>query len=420
MNNPRFKVNTSVVLKRTARFKDENDKYPVKLQVSFERKQKFFNIKGERYTPKEFEDIMNPKSKNGKKVKREYLNSVRKHAEEIIKGLEEFSFEEFEKEFLGKKGKDATIQVYFEQKALELDKLNKFSSAVLYRATIKSLETFDSKVSFGKITPNYLKNYERWMVSEEIGKTYTSVGMYMRSLKHIINRAIKDNIKIKYPFGTDKALYQIPQSDNKKKAISISEIQKLVTYKPETQQELNALSYWLFSYLCAGMNMVDIANLKFKNISGNSIKFIRQKTRDTTKIKKELNIHLLPEAFSVIDLLGNKDKNPENYIFPIFTEGMTELEKRKRIKQHIKNTNKYMKRIASKVEIDANITTYYARHSYSTVLKRSGASIEFIRESLGHQTTKVTQNYLDSFEDEQKAKISANLLDFSEMNKSIK
>lgn len=414
MNSPRYKVNTSIVLKQTARFKDEKGRYPVKLQVSFERKQKFYNIKGEKYTATEFESIMNPKSKNGKKIKREYLTSVRKQAEEVIQGLDEFSFDEFEREFLGKKGKDASIQVYFEQKAQELDKLNKISSAILYRATIKSLELFDSKVSFAKITPRFLKDYERWMTSEEVGKTYTTVGVYMRNLKHIINRAIKDNLKIKYPFGSEKDLYQIPISDNKKKAISIVDIQKLVSYKTEIQQESDALNYWLFSYLCAGMNMVDIANLKYKNISGNSLKFIRQKTRDTTKIKKELDVHLLPEAFKIIDKIGNSLKEPDMYIFPILREGMTEIQKYDTVKQHIKTTNKYMKRIAQKLEIEAKLTTYSARHSYSTVLKRKGASIDFIREHLGHQTTRVTQNYLDSFEDEQKARISANLLDFSE------
>ena len=31
-----------------------------------------------------------------------------------------------------------------------------------------------------------------------------------------------------------------------------------------------------------------------------------------------------------------------------------------------------------------NITTYTARHSYATVLKRSGVNISYISESLGH------------------------------------
>lgn len=52
------------------------------------------------------------------------------------------------------------------------------------------------------------------------------------------------------------------------------------------------------------------------------------------------------------------------------------------------------------MDIEENITTYTARHSFSTVLKRSGVSTEFISESLGHSDLKTTENYLDSFEDD--------------------
>lgn len=43
---------------------------------------------------------------------------------------------------------------------------------------------------------------------------------------------------------------------------------------------------------------------------------------------------------------------------------------------------------------------YYlcARHTFLTVLKRSGASTEYIQKALGHRDMKTTQNYLDSFE----------------------
>ena len=71
-----------------------------------------------------------------------------------------------------------------------------------------------------------------------------------------------------------------------------------------------------------------------------------------------------------------------------------------------------MKIIALKVGIDKNVTTYYARHSFSTILKRSGASTEFIGEQLGHQSLTTTQSYLDSFQDEMKEKFANKLTDF--------
>ena len=56
------------------------------------------------------------------------------------------------------------------------------------------------------------------------------------------------------------------------------------------------------------------------------------------------------------------------------------------------------------------LITYVARHSYATVLKRSGVSTSIISESLGHSSEKVTQIYLDSFENSQIDEAMKNLL----------
>ena len=43
-------------------------------------------------------------------------------------------------------------------------------------------------------------------------------------------------------------------------------------------------------------------------------------------------------------------------------------------------------------------------NSFATVLKRSGANIAYISESLGHSDLKTTENYLASFEREERVK----------------
>lgn len=83
---------------------------------------------------------------------------------------------------------------------------------------------------------------------------------------------------------------------------------------------------------------------------------------------------------------------------------------RKLVAQHIQTTNKYMKRIAKNIGIDTNISTYYARHSYSTIIRDSGASTEYIAEQLGHKSTKITQSYLDSFKQDTKEKFQKALI----------
>ena len=72
-----------------------------------------------------------------------------------------------------------------------------------------------------------------------------------------------------------------------------------------------------------------------------------------------------------------------------------------------------MKSIAEELGIKKPVTTYSARHSFATVLKRSGASMDVISEMLGHSNLKNTRLYLDSFEKETLEKTTNALTNFN-------
>lgn len=71
-----------------------------------------------------------------------------------------------------------------------------------------------------------------------------------------------------------------------------------------------------------------------------------------------------------------------------------------------------MKEILRNLNINKKATTYVARHTFSTVLKRSGTSTEFIQEALGHCSIETTEGYLDSFEKETKKEFACRLSSF--------
>ena len=71
---------------------------------------------------------------------------------------------------------------------------------------------------------------------------------------------------------------------------------------------------------------------------------------------------------------------------------------------------------SSKLGINKKGTTYVARHTFSTVLKHSGVSTEFIQEALGHTDIKTTENYLDNFEKETKKELAKRLMAFKKSN----
>jgi integrase len=89
---------------------------------------------------------------------------------------------------------------------------------------------------------------------------------------------------------------------------------------------------------------------------------------------------------------------------------MSESDRQQVKHQFIKTVNKYMKRIGIEIGYDKPLTTYAARHSYATILKRSGAPLGFISESLGHKSLQTTEAYHDSFEDETRRKYAEMLV----------
>lgn len=160
-------------------------------------------------------------------------------------------------------------------------------------------------------------------------------------------------------------------------------------------------------------NFKDIALLKFKNIDGEFIRFMRAKTLHTNRSDaRPITVHISDEINQIIIRWGNSNTDLDNFIFPIIESGATPEREAALIKQFTKNVNHYLKYIAAELGIARSLSTYYARHSFATILKRGGASVDLISESLGHSSIKTTASYLDSFDDDTKRDMQALLLQF--------
>ena len=64
----------------------------------------------------------------------------------------------------------------------------------------------------------------------------------------------------------------------------------------------------------------------------------------------------------------------------------------------LRKINKDLKQIGKLAKMNGVLTTYVARHSYATILKKSGVATTVISQALGHDCEKTTQIYLESFE----------------------
>lgn len=158
--------------------------------------------------------------------------------------------------------------------------------------------------------------------------------------------------------------------------------------------------FWVLSYLCNGINMVDIAHLRWGDLEDEVISFERQKTMRSLRSNPIKIIILRNEAINkLIDKWSNKKKtNRHAFIFDIIDERDDAEAVRKKVNQFTQVTNKWMKDMGKDLGFTLNLTTYVARHSFATTLLRSGAPITFASQSLGHSSIMTTQKYFAGFD----------------------
>jgi integrase/recombinase XerD len=414
----KFQPKISAVLEKRYALKDGN--HALKIRIIYERISKYYptfiELSEETFLKQRDCKQLRASKEIGTK-EYDYLLNLNKsinllisEAEDKAKKLQIFSFETFESNYVLSSSNDDEVFSLFELKIKDLISNNRIGTAKTYTNALSSFRAFHKKKNLPAtiITPIFLKKYENWML--EKGSGVTTVGFYLRNLRAIINEiiALNKTIKIDYPFGNNK--YVIPTKKNIKKALTNEDLKKIFEYHPEAV-ESKYFHYWLFMYIGNGMNPYDMFNLKFKNIDGEQITFVRQKTVNTNRTESKIQVNYHSKAKEIIKLFGNKESK-EMHIFSLFTNQMTAVEKKSVLHGMVKNINKYMRRIGQKLEIEKDITTYVARHSFVTKLITGGASITEVKDMVGHTSIATTEKYVASIEDDRIKQLSNTLLDF--------
>lgn len=274
---------------------------------------------------------------------------------------------------------------------LENEKRRGYMLSVRY--VYNSLINFNKhlNITFSEIDVAWLKRYESWLRSR--GVSQNTIGIHFRTLRVLFNVAIEQNAvkEEHYPFKSFKVSKLHEETAHR--ALSKEHIERILNFKATDAYMRFAIDIFAFTYYSGGINLTDIANLTADNIIADKLIYKRQKTG------KLIKIPLQDKAKDLID----KYRYPDNrYLFPIFSDlHQTEAQKKFRIHKVMSKINKRLKIIGKELGIPITLTTYVARHSQATVMKRAGVSTAVIREIMGHSSERVTQIYLDSFDNEQ-------------------
>lgn len=246
-------------------------------------------------------------------------------------------------------------------------------------------------IPFSEMDIVWLRRYEAFLRRK--GLAENTIGIRFRTLRSIYNVAIEEDAVSAelYPFKKLKVskLHQ----ETAKRALSKEDIERVLSYKSTNRYMRFPIDIFAFTYYCGGINFVDIAHLTKANITDGRLIYKRQKT------KKLIKIPLQPQAVALIEKYSSDDSQ---YLFPILSDfHKTDIQQANRIHKVISKVNERLKQIGKALNLPIALTTYVARHSQATVMKRAGVSTAVIREIMGHSSERVTQIYLDSFDNEQ-------------------
>lgn len=382
--------------------------YPIKIRVTYLRDRKYYST-GKELSPSAWDKLPANKSRAAMETKTSIENSfniVRDHVEAIAFSGD-FSFDNLNQRL--KKATNDTVNTAFKAKIANLKANDMIGNSMIYDTVLKGLERFaGANIPYHSITADWLKRYEKFLLSEN--KSYSTIGIHMRTLRAVLNEAKRVGIikESAYPFGRDK--YEVKTAEGRKMALTLEQIGQIVRYDDGSPATAKYRDYWLFLYLCNGINVADFVKLKYSNIQNGEIFFVRQKTERTIRTRKEIRAIVTEEMQAIINRWGNPPRL-NSYIFPVLNGHEDAVTTKKKTQYLTRAINKRMAMIGKKLEI-GNISTYTARHSFATVLKRSGANIAYISESLGHNSLQTTETYLASFEKEERQKNAAFLTKF--------
>lgn len=305
--------------------------------------------------------------------------------------------------------KAKTVEEFYLSLIEDLKQKGRIGNSYAYLNSYNTLRNFNKgkklNYTFSHIDVPFCKKFEDWMRSK--GNKDTTLSYQFRTLRATYNKAIEAKIvtREKNPFIE----YKLSHFNTKtiKRALSKNDILKLINANCNGQSKLRQLTHDLFSfsYLCGGISFVDIANLTRQNIVEDRLIYQRQKTHGN------INLLLSKEASTIIAKYSTYQQEAE-YLFPILhcKRHITPMQKSNRIHKICHQVNTELRAFAKELGITAEVTTYVARHSFATILKKSGVNIGIISQALGHQDIKTTQIYLSKFDNEQVDDAMKNLL----------
>jgi len=169
------------------RRKKGKGKFPLKLRITHKGDRRYYAT-GLDANEEEWAAINGPNVKGDFRRIRAEIVEIETKAEGCAEKILPFSFKQFEREFFEKGIRYESLRSAFDAQIEQLEANDQWGTASSYRTACNALYRFKAKISLEDVDVEFLQKFEKWVMKE--GMSITTVGIYLRALRTIINIAI--------------------------------------------------------------------------------------------------------------------------------------------------------------------------------------------------------------------------------------
>ncbi len=254
-----------------------------------------------------------------------------------------------------------------------------------YLSFLKKLDMFDPRISFDQINTNFLEEFDRFLATTHNLRSQTR-RKHFDKLSTTYQAACKQGLLAFDPLLFKYKIKPNPNEKSLRVSLDLEEIRMLKNTKLKNPTDEYYKSIFLFSCL-TGLYYSDVSDLLIKNI--------RVETIMEGGKRKEVEF-----------IEGNRYKNGEKYIVPIFNETHSILQKHSNYGSKSKHDellfeglispqkyNQKLKKVAEQVGINKKLSAVVARHSFAEMVRTMGMSSEKIAKAMGHQRLQTQETY---------------------------
>jgi len=242
-----------------------------------------------------------------------------------------------------------------------------------------------------KLNSDWITGLQDYLI-KDVGNGNNTVRKKMQRVRSMIRWLIKTNEIKDDPFAKVDPVART--KTNQKTKLTFEQIEAIKNLQLKQGSDLwHVRNYFMYSFYNAGIRFGDLCCLSWDNIIDGRLIYEMNKTGSRKSIQQMEPMRQILDLYRTDDCTG--------YIFPILQKDFTDPgELRKRISSNNVIVNRHLKAIAKKAGIQANISFHVSRHSFANYALKKGMDLYSISKALGHSDLKITEEYINSFDEE--------------------